>query len=333
MVNGEVKPQTKTLRFFECFFAVSFVWIFSLPTSVNIIFSSVLSLVIAFMIYRRTFHLDYSYEANDASFIVCVVIGAVTSVLGYCFYKRWSNPDSIILVPNIIIQCNTLFFVAISVVVSIGAFNFLLGLARMQTESPRMESKPAPSYFDSSTIAQLIYLFLVAVLTISLCSKSSVLYLFNDAPDGNCFFTVGKAILKGKVLYRDIFEQKGPYIYFLHSISSFISESTFHGVYLIELVSCFFFLFYILHSVRLFNNNLSISVIALFAAFIYSQGGFFHGDEIEEFCLPIIALTNYYLLRYLSKHILIKPKELFVVGVFAGVIFWSKYTICGYFVC
>ena len=176
-------------------------------------------------------------------------------------------------------------------------------------------------------------LFLIAAAVIIICSKSSILYPFNDAADGNCFFTVGKSLLNGKVLYRDLVEQKGPYIYFLHSFASVISAKTFIGVLFFEIISAFLFLWVIFKTVGLFNKDIPVAVIAIFAAFIFSQGGFFHGDEIEEFCLPCVALTNYYLLRFIKKETHIQPREMLLVGILAGGVFWSKYTICGYFVC
>ena len=62
----------------------------------------------------------------------------------------------------------------------------------------------------------IIFCILSALVFITICSKSSPLYAFNDWVDANCYFTVGKSIFKGLVPYRDLFEQKGPVIYFIH---------------------------------------------------------------------------------------------------------------------
>ena len=52
-----------------------------------------------------------------------------------------------------------------------------------------------------------------AIVTITVFSKSSPLYPLNDWVDANCFLTTGKALLSGQVLYRDVYEQKGPLLY------------------------------------------------------------------------------------------------------------------------
>ena len=58
---------------------------------------------------------------------------------------------------------------------------------------------------------------LAAFVAITLMSECSFLYPINDWNDAQCFFTVGRTISSGKVLYRDIYEQKGPLLYFLHA--------------------------------------------------------------------------------------------------------------------
>ena len=78
--------------------------------------------------------------------------------------------------------------------------------------------------------------FIMAVLLITFCSKSSFLFPFNDWVDTNCFFTVGKSVMKGLVPYRDLIEQKGPLLYFVHTAASLLSYRSFIGIYFIEIL-------------------------------------------------------------------------------------------------
>ena len=48
------------------------------------------------------------------------------------------------------------------------------------------------------------FCLLTAAAVLSICTKSSFLYPLNDWVDSNCFYTVGKSMVHGKVLYRDI---------------------------------------------------------------------------------------------------------------------------------
>ena len=80
----------------------------------------------------------------------------------------------------------------------------------------------------SVRIITLVFFILAAVFTVTICSKSSPIYPLNDWDDPNCFFTVGKAMANGKILYKDIFEQKGPLLYMLHMLAYQISFSVSH---------------------------------------------------------------------------------------------------------
>ena len=78
------------------------------------------------------------------------------------------------------------------------------------------------------------YCLFLSILFLLICTKSSPLYPFNDWVDSNAFFTMGKGMINGKVLYRDLFEQKGPLLYFIHGLSYLISNKTFLGVFIFE---------------------------------------------------------------------------------------------------
>lgn len=173
---------------------------------------------------------------------------------------------------------------------------------------------------------------LTAVGVITVCSKSSPLYPFNDWVDANCFFTVGKAMMNGIVMYRDLWEQKGPFLYFLHGIASLISGDSFFGVYLLEVVAAFLFLYCSFLSLRLFVSEIHAAAsIPLLAAVVYTSPAFCHGDSAEELCLPILAYTLLVSLRAFCREQEISPKEYLFVGIGAGLVFWTKYTMVGFY--
>ena len=78
-----------------------------------------------------------------------------------------------------------------------------------------------------------VYFLLISAVMIGLCSRCSPLYPFNNWNDANCFFTTGKAMFSGKVVYRDIYEQKGILLYFLYGLCYLVSNKTFLGVYIL----------------------------------------------------------------------------------------------------
>ena len=177
-----------------------------------------------------------------------------------------------------------------------------------------------------------VFLLITAALVITICSKSSPLYLLNDWVDANCFFTVGKSMLHGKVLYRDIFEHKGFYLYVLHALGYLVSNTSFFGVYLLEIAAAFAFLAYACKIALLFCSDADvIYLIPVLAAFIYGSYAFSHGDSAEEFCLPLLAYALWAGLKALRNHETPTLKEFFWVGVTSGCVLWIKYTMLGFY--
>lgn len=167
------------------------------------------------------------------------------------------------------------------------------------------------------------------------CTKSSPLYPFNDWVDANAFFTMGKGMINGKILYRDLFEQKGPLLYFLHGLSYLISARTFLGVFIIEVISFTFFLFFSFKSLSLFlNDRLALIYLPIITAFILNLKSFSHGDSAEEFCIPLLAISFYYLLKYFRSDAS-KPAPshwFFLNGIIAGCVLWIKFSLLGFWI-
>ena len=122
-----------------------------------------------------------------------------------------------------------------------------------------MNTKQNTTYLSNEnrriTIKTLVFLFVLCAAVITLCSKCSPIYPFNNWDDTNSFFTVGKAIANGKVVYRDIYEQKGPLLYYLFVLVYRISETTFIGAYIFEIAAAFLFLLLSLKTIHLFTDK------------------------------------------------------------------------------
>ena len=89
-----------------------------------------------------------------------------------------------------------------------------------KTESPKNDS-------FKWTIKTVAVLGITAVGMITLCSKSSPLYPFNDWVDSNVYMTMGRAMLDGGIPYRDLYEHKGFIVYAIHALAAFVSSTSF----------------------------------------------------------------------------------------------------------
>ncbi len=177
----------------------------------------------------------------------------------------------------------------------------------------------------------LIFSFITAFVMLTLCSKSSFLYPFNDWVDANCYFTVGKGMLQGKVVYRDLFEQKGVLLYFLHALAYLVSHTTFIGVFFIEVIAGTAYLYYAAKTVTLFvDERWACVILPVLAALVYSSKYFAHGDSAEELCLPLLMAGFYHLLRFFRDSETLTLRTVAVCGALAGCVLWIKYTMLGF---
>lgn len=142
-------------------------------------------------------------------------------------------------------------------------------------------------------------------------------------------------MLNGFVLYRDILEQKGIILYALHSIGYLISNTTFFGVYLIQVLSFSVFLLFVYKTCTLFLSvNKALAIVPLTAMVALTCDGYANGDRAEEFCLPLMAIGLYTLFKYFNKSVVrYKTAPLWVMlvnGVCGGIVLWIKYTMLGF---
>lgn len=186
------------------------------------------------------------------------------------------------------------------------------------------------------SIGKIIYCSGIAFLFVTLCSRCSFLYDFNDWVDVNYFFTVGKSMMNGMVLYRDIYEQKGPLVYFIYGVAYLFSNKTFYAVYVIEVLSGAIFLFYSFKCVLLYCETMQVEdhfvwmSLPIYAGLVYSSISFYNGGSVEELVMPMQAVGLYWLLLYIKTEY-ISIKKIFFAGVMAGCIFGMKFTLLGQF--
>ena len=175
---------------------------------------------------------------------------------------------------------------------------------------------------------------LAAALLLLFCSQCSPLYPLNIWGDANCLLTVGRVMRAGGVLYRDIYEQKGPTLYLIHALAACLSDSGFVGVYVMEVLSLAAALYSACSLLRRrLSEPLALAGAVLLGACMLVSPAFSRGDSAEEFCLPLllgaIALA---LDAYDRDGGPMRPGRLFACGLLAGGVATIKYTMLGLFI-
>lgn len=193
-----------------------------------------------------------------------------------------------------------------------------------------------PSFFKISR--QSFFEFLgacgISFLLMLLLTRSSFLYPYNNWDDSNSYFSMGKSMFHGILIYRDIFDQKGPYLYFLYGLCSLVSGTTFRGVFLMEILLGAADLLLIGRILKLFCMPRTAAFLSpILLTCMCASKSFYWGGCAEEICLPFLLFPLYVLLRTLqhSRRAEFSPKDVFLSGLCCGFVFCVKFTLMGFF--
>lgn len=114
---------------------------------------------------------------------------------------------------------------------------------------------------------------------------------YSDFPtnDSSIYTTYGNLILDGNLLYEDMFDNKGPTIFFLNYIGSIITYKSTFGILLLELISFFLIILYIAKIIS-YNNELRFLLLSLFIiSYIFG----FYGGNLDTTWFVISAMPIY----------------------------------------
>lgn len=195
----------------------------------------------------------------------------------------------------------------------------------------RIENKPRSMYLRNILIYILFLAFSFGILYI--CTASSPRYAINPWNDANAFLTMGRAMADGKIIYKDIFEQKGPLLYLLHAIAALISDSSFLGVYVMQSLSLSIFAFAAYKLASLYTGLAESIACTVLTCFItVNSTCYYYGDSAEEFCLPLLMISLYYFCKYFKnpEQYKIGKFTFFLIGFFAGCVAIIKFTVIGF---
>lgn len=169
---------------------------------------------------------------------------------------------------------------------------------------------------------------LLATIFYFIFGFNSPIYTFNSDQDYNWFLTMGHGLVAGKLPYRDLFDHKGPIVYFVTAFCCLFKNPNLVMLFIeIICVSLFFFFAYRIAKKRL-NAFFSLVVILVLALAIHTSWcRMCSADAIEELFLPIYAYFLLCWLEFLIEHRTWNWIRSLCLGLCFGIIFWSKYTL------
>ncbi len=258
----------------------------------------------------------------------------LTGITGFffatLFYLRWNTSGRITTLADIVHMPTKQACILITLLLTILSLQGISNLIKIFFSL--FDKRYDHNFYQTNAKFIVIFIAFTTILVLFLNSRNSPFYPFNTWVDPNTMFTVGKGVLKGYVPYRDLYEQKGPLLIFIHTFGAVVSYDTFIGIWFLELIACFAFLILIYKITSIYFSRNSIIIVPLTAVIIYSCKAFKAGDLAEEYSLPFLAYTLYLGIKALETNDLPSKQEFFLIGVTSGCVFWMKYSLVGLYI-
>lgn len=176
------------------------------------------------------------------------------------------------------------------------------------------------------------FCFLAAACFLAVCSRSSFLYPMNDWVDVNIYITMGRSMHAGKLLYTDVYDQKGPLLYYIYYLLTTFANC-YLAEYVLEVVCYGLFLFFAAQCAALYARRAwtPYAVVLTLAAVVPASNVFSLGGSVEELCLFMMMHPLYATLRAIRQKTFLTGRQALLFGAYAGVILWIKYTMLGFY--
>ena len=169
-----------------------------------------------------------------------------------------------------------------------------------------------------------LLLCLVSFLFVVLFSRAtSVLYLFEGA-DPSIFKQMGRAVLKGKILYIDYFDNKGCLLYFIHALGLWLGGD--FAIMLMQVASLTVTLLIWDKMLALYHTEKE-RVICLCIALVLLLCFYGAGDQTQEWCLPFISYPLLVYSRAYKTQSEIRPLQMLFIGLCLVSLVLSKSTM------
>lgn len=148
------------------------------------------------------------------------------------------------------------------------------------------------------------------------CAYTSPLYPHYSNSDSPIFILIGKGITEGKLCYVDLFDHKGPVLFFIEALGWTIGGRT--GIWLLECLAMLLSELAILGICRQLKAKPWLPIISSAIVLFYT---FCHGNLTEDYSLPLIYGSMFFAVKFFlsdsDKH---QARYAYFYGISVGLI-------------
>lgn len=182
-------------------------------------------------------------------------------------------------------------------------------------------------FYITNLVISTIFLLLFSPYTTPL----NPYYGFDD----NVFMIIGQGINKGYVPYKDLFDHKGPILFFIYALADLIRHGKI-GLFILQIINLYVINFHIYKIALLYNCSIKKVYIILLVFMVFFIGTIGEGAMNEEFSLSFLFISLYLCLKQMHNPYIKSIPPLtytFLYGIFFAVVFLIRANnvalICG----
>lgn len=159
---------------------------------------------------------------------------------------------------------------------------------------------------------EIIAVIIVSALFNAIVSTTTSPIISTIGADSGIFLTIGRSVAEGNSLYVDIFDHKGPVLFFLNAIPQIFIKGTL-GVWLVQTI---FLIITVLLMIKICDVLMEskIKYLVPLIYFIYILFTFEGGNLSEEYSNLFCIIGLYVFVKYYSEKFDFKNKYPFILG-------------------
>jgi hypothetical protein len=218
------------------------------------------------------------------------------------FIDQWILSSKMMAISGLLGMSVDKFLLGVVVVGSaVGTYGMLYIVCMVIATKPQA-SLPEENILVTNRKLSWQDLLFVFVLTLCIGMRFA-LNPWSDVLTGNdsaAYIYVGLMMKKGSVLYVDIFEHKGIFLYLMTVIGTWLTPGKLTGIWILELINAFFTALFMLKTTKLLTTNRAVQYVATTAliASLTICMLLTDGNLSEEWVLPWITIAVYICMKY-----------------------------------
>lgn len=174
-------------------------------------------------------------------------------------------------------------------------------------------------------------LLIYAILLMLLCAGSSpvIQYL---SPDSSIFYTMGRSVANGTVMYREIADHKGFYLFIFNAAGAWLTPGSMNGLFIVEIIFAWIKLIFLYKIAAIYIQSSRRCMLSamMFMAVATNFLSWNTGNLGETFALTFQLISLYYMMIYvqnnqasgdITEH---DPRYMMVHGACAGIVLFIQ---------